>query len=154
MVQVDDSGFVYVVETGNNRIQKFDSSGHVVGWIGARSDGTLTDGWTPDGTPQASADPGGSSSPVSIRLIPGSAFLVTDNGNNRIQKFSLDGRVVAWLGGKEGGGVTSGWEISGRSAIGTVPGAFDAPFDAQMRNGRLYVADGHNGRIQVFEIIE
>ena len=155
MVQVDDSGFVYVVETGNNRIQKFDSGGHFVGWIGGRDDGTITDGWTSDGMlPHPNADPGGFSSPVSIRLIPGSAFLVADNGNNRVQKFSLDGRFVAWLGGKEGGGVTSGWETSGRSAIGTVPGAFDAPFDAQMRNGRIYVADGHNGRIQIFEIAD
>jgi DNA-binding beta-propeller fold protein YncE len=152
MVQVDDSGFVYVVEGGNNRIQKFDAGGHFVGWIGGRGDGTLTDGWESDGTSRASADPGGFSSPVSIRLIPGSAFLVADNGNNRIQKFGMDGRFMAWLGGKEGGGVTAGWEISGRSAIGTVPGAFDAPFDAQLRNGRLYVADGHNGRIQIFEI--
>lgn len=152
MVQVDDSGFVYVVEGGNNRIQKFDAGGHFVGWIGGRDDGTLTDGWTSDGTSRTNADPGGFSSPVSIRLVPGGAFLVADNGNNRIQKFGIDGRFIAWLGGKEGGGVTSGWETSGRSANGTVPGAFDTPFDAQMWNGRLYVADGHNGRIQIFEI--
>ena len=116
-----------------------------MGWIGAQNNATLTEGWETGGTSAASAEPGGFSSPVSIRLIPGSVVLVADNGNNRVQKFSLDGRFVDWLGGKAGGGVTSAWKTSDYSAAGTVPGAFDAPFDAQMRRDRQYSADGHNG---------
>jgi len=152
MVQVIDSGYFLVAETGNHRIQKFDPVGHFVGWLGARDNGALTDGWAATGLSGASAAPGGFINPVSVRLTPDNELLVADNGNNRIQKFDLDGRFVGWLGGLSGGGVTEGWQTTGQSAASNEPGAFEAPFDAQERDGKLYVADGHNGRIQIFEL--
>lgn len=152
MVMVDTSGSIYVAETGNHRIQKFDSTGHPLGWIGARSDGTVVTGWTPDGLSGPSSLPGGFINPVSVRVAAGDSFLVADNGNHRIQKFTSDGQFVAWLGGKSTGGVTSGWEATGLAAAGTIPGAFDTPFDAQLFEGKLFVADGHNGRIQIFDL--
>ncbi len=152
MVLVDSSGAIYVAETGNHRIQKFDSAGLSLGWIGARQDGSVVTGWTADGLSGPSSLPGGFVNPVSVRLTEGDSLLVADNGNHRIQKFTLDGQFVAWLGGKSGGGVTSGWEASGQAAAGTSTGAFDTPFDAQIFGGKLYVADGHNGRIQIFDL--
>jgi hypothetical protein len=151
MVLVDDTGNIYVAETGNHRIQKFDSSGRAVGWIGARDDGTIVDGWVSAGLSGPSSLPGGFLNPVSIRPLGDDTLLVADNGNHRIQKFTLDGHFVSWLGGKAGGGLTTGWETSGLAAAGTAAGAFDTPFDAQVYEGRLFVADGHNGRIQILD---
>ena len=152
MVQELDSGYFLVVETGNHRIQKFDADGHFVGWLGARDNGSLTGGWAADGDSGASSTPGGFINPTSVRLTPDDELLVTDNGNNRIQKFDLDGHFLRWLGGLAGGGVTQGWQTGGLSVARNLPGAFDAPFDAQIQGGKLYVADGHNGRIQIFEL--
>ncbi len=140
------------METGNNRIQKFSAGGVSLGWIGARADGSLTDGWATSGLSGPSSLPGGFISPVSVRLIDGDSLLVTDNANHRIQKFSSDGRFAGWLGGKATGGATAGWEVAGLSAEGSQPGVFSAPFDAVLHGGKLYVADGHNARVQIFEL--
>jgi len=152
MVRIDRNNNIIVVETGNHRIQKFSSTGVFLGWIGAKRDGTLTDGWETSGLSQESNLPGGFKSPVSLQLIDNDTMIIADNGNHRIQKFDPDGRFVAWMGGKSGGGITSGWETEGESAAGTEPGMFTAPYDALWQNGRLYVADGHNSRVQIFHL--
>ena len=152
MVQVDAQGFVYVVETGNNRVQKFSPRGEPLGWIGAREGGGLTDGWQDAGRPAASREPGGFDHPASLYLVGEEYFLIADNANHRVQKFGLDGRFRAWLGGREQGGWTRGWAQDGSSAPGREPGRFDFPCDAVQRDGRLYVADGHAGRVQVFSL--
>ncbi len=152
MVQVDDSGYIYVVETGNNRIQKFSPDGHALGWIGGKLDGTVTNGWEVGNSSIASNLPGGFNAPVSLRLIDNTYFLIADNGNHRIQKFSLDGHFLGWLGGKVNNRSTEGWATDGVSVEGSAPGFFSAPFDARYIRGKLFVADGHNGRIQIFEI--
>ncbi len=150
MVQVDNLGNIYIIETGNHRLQRFTPDGESSGWIGARDRGGLTDGWTMDGQSTASAQPGGFNAPVSLQLVGDSMFIVADNANHRIQKFDIDGHFMGWMGGKTDNSVTSGWELSGLSALGTLPGAFSAPFDARLHGNRLYVADGHNGRLQIF----
>jgi hypothetical protein len=152
MVQVDAAGFFYIVESGNHRVQKFQADGKVVGWIGGKSDGSVTDGWETGSVSAATAEPGGFNAPVSLRLVDDAYFLITDNGNHRIQKFSLDGRFLGWLGGKSDGSPTQGWATSGSSAKGTAPGTFSAPYDARYRDGKLFVADGHNARVQIIEL--
>ncbi|MEE9443817.1 MAG: NHL repeat-containing protein [candidate division Zixibacteria bacterium] len=151
MVQCDEQGNIYIVETGNHRVQKFDSSGRFLGWIGARSGGGLTDGWETTGESVASDLPGGFSAPVSLQLVNDELMIITDNTNHRIQKFDIDGHFIGWLGGKPDSTVTTGWETSGQSGPGgDAPGMFLAPYDARLHGDTLYVADGHNGRIQVF----
>jgi DNA-binding beta-propeller fold protein YncE len=152
MARTDSDGNIYVVESGNNRVQKLSPSGAFIGWIGALSGGGTTDGWAIGGTASASADPGGFNQPLSLQLCGDGSMIVTDNGNNRIQKFGADGRFISWLGGRAEGGTTSGWAAAGQAAAGDVPGAFDAPFDAVEFDGKLYVADGHNGRVQIFDL--
>lgn len=152
MVRIDADGNILVVETGNNRVQKLTPEGLPIGWFGALNDSTLTDGWIDTGFSQPASLPGGFINPVSLRLLENDTMLIADNGNHRIQKFSADGRFAVWIGGKSTGGVTSGWEADGRVAEGTEPGMFSAPFDALVHNGRLFVADGHNGRVQIFDL--
>lgn len=151
MVQVDAMGNIYVVERGNHRVQKFRPDGTSVGWIGAKADGSLTHGWEYRSDPAPSALPGGFDAPVSLQIVDGRYLLVADNGNHRIQRFTLQGRFAGWLGGRQDGSTTQGWAMTGLSMKGSAPGMFSAPYDARMREGRLYVADGHNARVQVFQ---
>jgi len=152
MVQVDGNGFIYVVETGNNRVQKFSPAGEALGWIGARADGQARAGWAIGGRPVPSREPGGFDHPASLQLVRDDYLLVADNANHRIQKFALDGRFLGWLGGRAAGGPSGGWLREGQAAQGREPGFFDYPFDVLQQHGHLYVADGHAGRVQVFEL--
>jgi len=76
-VAVDSAGDIYVSDTNNHRIQKFDSGGvHIVSWgSNGSGDGELN---TPAGLAIDSAD----------------NVYVADTGNNRIQKFNSSGSFI------------------------------------------------------------
>ena len=70
-IAVDSSGFVYVADFGNNRIQKFDSSGNYITQWGS-----------------AGAGNGQFNGPIGVAVDSLGAVYVADSGNNRIQKFA------------------------------------------------------------------
>ena len=70
-IAVDTEGFVYVADTGNHRIQKFDSTGRMVAISGQRGTGK-----------------GQFSEPVGLAVAPDGALLVADTWNHRIQRLS------------------------------------------------------------------
>jgi peptidylamidoglycolate lyase len=74
--------------------------------------------------------------PTAIAVAPDGSFYVADGyGNNRVLKFSGDGRLLFQWGTK-----------------GTGPGEFDLPHGiARDAHGRVYVADRGNSRVQVFD---
>ena len=117
-----DPKYVYVVDSGNNRIQKFDGVGNFIGkW------GTLGDG------------DGEFNQPVSVEIDDEGNVYVTDFGNNRIQKFDSNGNfVLKW--GSEG---TDAGQFQGPYGI-----AFenDEGYDPKY----IYVTDQGNHRVQIF----
>ena len=78
---VDSSGYVYVADTGNERIQKF------------TSDGTFVNKWGGPG----SGD-GEFSSPSGVAVDSSGYVYVSDTGNDRIQRFTSDGTYVSQWG--------------------------------------------------------
>lgn len=74
--------------------------------------------------------------PTAVAIAPDGSFYVTDGyGNNRVLKFSADGRLLFQWGTK-----------------GTGPGEFDLPHGIALdAGGRVYVADRGNARVQVFD---
>lgn len=153
MVATDQNGHIFVVDTGNHRVQKFATDGTFLGWIGARRDNDVTNGWSINGISVSSEIPGGFNRPTAIHWNNEDRLLiVTDTENNRIQKFSEDGLFAGWIGKQRGGTVTTGWEMEGTAESGEEPGAFLSPFYAQLHDGLLYVADTGNRRIQIIKI--
>jgi DNA-binding beta-propeller fold protein YncE len=67
---VDADGNVYVIDSGNNRIQKFDASGNY------RAQ------WGGNGTPGDAFN-----LPEDVAIGPDGSIYVADGGNNRILKF-------------------------------------------------------------------
>lgn len=61
-------------------------------------------------------------------------LLISDCTNGIIQEFSLHGELVNWFGGN-----------------GTRPGEFSLPADVKFRNGKIYVAEESNNRLQIFD---
>ncbi len=119
---VDQSdGSVYVVDTLNDRVQKFSASGDFLNVLGGGSgsgDGQLN-------RPQG----------VAVDPVSGDVY-VADTANNRVQRFTSGGTYVSQLGSPAGG-----------SADGEFLGPRRVAVDS---TGRLYVLDDGNARIQRF----
>ena len=80
---MDTSGNVYVANTSNDRIQKFDANGRFLTTWGSQGSG--------DGQFD---EPGG------VAVGADGAVYVADTVNHRIQKFSSDGALLAVWGGQ------------------------------------------------------
>ncbi len=87
-IAVDGAGNVYVADSGNHRIQKFDPNGRFLARWGRRGTGT------------AQFD-----TPRGLTIDGKGDILIIDQGNDRVQKFNTDGRFIELWGGsgkKEG----------------------------------------------------
>jgi len=161
------AGRVLAVDPPRHQVVVFSPAGEVVARWGARGagDGQLN-------FPTAIA-----------RAPDGAGFLVVDALNFRIARFSADGAWLGSFGapGEEGAGFARPKSVAvdetGRIYVsdaqrdlvlvfaadgafeyalgerGSEPGAFSHPAGVAVAAGRLYVADSHNRRIQVFEIL-
>src|SRR5258706_5352179 len=163
-IAVDASGFVYVSDTHNNRIQKFTSRGdYVTDWgakgtaagyfdypqgIAADRNGNIyvadthnhrIQKFNEHGTyvsqwGKLGSKPGEFNAPYSIAIDPTGNLLVIEAHNYRVQKFSATGVPIAQFG-----------------TNGSGPGQFDLPKGLTVdQAGNIYVADTRNKRIQKF----
>src|SRR2546422_1570243 len=161
-IAVDPSGDVYVVDTGNSRIQKFDSNGKFILSFGqsglgggqflspraivADSQGNIyvsdsgnnrIEKFTQDGVfLQAYGSSSGSNlkTPLGLSVDKSGNIYVVDNGNNRIVKLDRNGNAI------------TSWGTQGKG-----PDFFDNPRDVAVDSiGNVFVVDSNNNRIQKF----
>jgi streptogramin lyase len=90
------------------------------------------------GKPGGAAEPDYFYQPDDVLVAPNGDIFVSEGhgaGNNRIFKFSKDGKLIKTWG-----------------KLGTGPGEFDQPHALAMDSrGRLFVGDRNNNRIQIFD---
>jgi DNA-binding beta-propeller fold protein YncE len=163
-VATDSSGNVYVADTGNNRVLKFNSSGALITKWGSLGTGD-----------------GQFSSPRDLAVDSSGNVYVVDTTNNRIQKFDSSGTFVTKWGATGAGngqfnnpnGIaissvgnvyvadstnnriqrfnTSGTYASQWGTVGTGNGQFSSPQAIAIdSSGYVYVADTTNNRVQKF----
>jgi len=135
-ITVDSSGYVYVAEPNNHRIQKFTSSGTFLGWWGGDDSGNT--GWhNPDsGKIGSSGNKDGQfNNPHHCIAVDSSGHIyVADSNNNRIQKFTSSGTFETKWG-----------------SYGTGDSQFNFPIGIAVdSSGYVYVAEPNNHRIQKF----
>lgn len=159
-IAIDKQDNVYVADTLNNRIQKFDTTGKFLGkWtnLGLKSPtGITTDAQgnvyvtdtgnhrvlklDPQGKTllqfgKAGAGDGEFNGPWGIALDAAGNIFVTDNFNQRVQVFDAQGKFLTKFGSK-----------------GKGEGQFDKPVGVVISpSGKVFVADGGNNTIQGFE---
>ncbi len=152
-------GSVYVVDSVNNRIQKFTSDGaFIAAWGWGVSDGSsayqICTSSCQAGTSGANA--GQLSNPYAITVGESDqSVYVTDQNNNRIEKFASDGSfLAAWGWGVSDG--TSAFQVctTGCQAgiSGSGEGQFHNPYGIVVDStGNVYLGDGSNRRVQEFD---
>ncbi|MCP4107176.1 MAG: hypothetical protein GY749_16820 [Desulfobacteraceae bacterium] len=162
-IVADNSDYIYVADTWNNRIQKFTNGGQFVTKWGKEGHGD-----------------GEFKNPRGIAADSSSFVYVTDTSNNCVQKFTSDGRFVKKWGeeGDEEGefscphGIVAdndfiyvadscnnriqkftfdGSYVSAWGQYGRLEGEFDYPAGITIDNrGFIYISEVGNGRVQKF----
>ncbi|MGB0384289.1 MAG: flippase activity-associated protein Agl23 [Ardenticatenaceae bacterium] len=161
---VDEAGNVYVTDTGNKRVQKFDAQGNFLLQFGGAGNG-----------------PGQLSEPVGVTVAPDGTIYVADTWNLRIQSFSPEGEALQqipvgawvgqnllnkpflaasndriWISDPEGyrliemntqGEPQRVWGQYGNDANG-----LNLPLGVTFDGTRLWVADSENGRILGYDV--
>ena len=124
-LRTDRDGNVWVTDRGDHQVFKFDSQGRLLMTLGQK--GVVGDNESRDAF-------NGVADLVIARN--GDIFIADgESTNTRVVKYSSDGRFVTWWGGK-----------------GSEPGKFDEPHSIAIDSeGRLYVGDRRNKRVQVFD---
>lgn len=115
-IAFDEDSNVYVLDSGNYRIQKFDSEGRYLATLGRKGEG-----------------PGEFQMPLSLDIDNGVLY-VSDAANQRLQKLHLDGRDAGAVSMQQGAGSTirllsDGRMLSGGGfgILGMGPGGLEQP---------------------------
>ncbi|OLB03108.1 MAG: hypothetical protein AUH21_04260 [Nitrospirae bacterium 13_2_20CM_62_7] len=123
-IALDKDGNIYVADTDNHAIQKFDKDGKFLARWGG----------------EAGTQEGMLYYPRGLATSPEGDVYVADSGNNRIQKFDAEGNCI------------HAWGKFGFAWRGAEMGKFDVPWGVTTDHaGNLYVSDTSNARIQQFK---
>jgi hypothetical protein len=136
-VFVDGSGNIYVAESSNQRISKWNAAGTAQGWIGGGNTG-----WQTTAAPASGTGHQWFNGPLGVCVDGSGTIFVADLLNHRISKWTAAGSGVGWFGG-----AADGWQT------GACPGAaadyrsFNLPSSVFVLSGSFYVADDNNNRV-------
>ena len=121
-IHIGPDDTVYLVDRDAHQVLKYSTDGELVGSLGTRDQASL----------QAPFN-----HPADICVAPSGELFVADGyGNSSVHRFAADGSHIASFG-----------------SPGRGPGEFLVPHSVRVSNdGRVYVADRENNRVQVFTV--
>ncbi len=130
----DQHGYVYIADSGNNRIRRVDKSGVISPVAGAG--GFYGDGGDGGPAPQAHL-----SFPFGVAIARDGTLFISDTGNDRLRMVTPSGQIEALAGTGQGGFMGDGGPASRAQ--------FSAPEGIALDTaGHLFVADAINQRVR------
>lgn len=139
-IVIDDTGNMWVVDFGSNRVLKFND----VNNLSNGADADLVLGQSNFTNNSVETTQSGMSSPFGI-TISGLTLWVADQQNNRVLRFNSPSS-----NGQNASGVLGQSDFTS-NASGLSISAFSYPTDVTIdAAGRLYVSDNENGRVMIF----
>ena len=124
-ITIDSNGDLYCVDDDGHWIGRFTSEGQLLSSLGKRNLGAAAQSGNPFNKPTK----------VAFAPDANDLYIADGYGNARIHKFSRGGKHLFSWGG-----------------YGTDPGQFNLPHSVCTdREGRVYVADRENHRVQIFD---
>jgi trimeric autotransporter adhesin len=135
-VAIDNSGNIYISDSGNHRIRKVDPDGIISTYAG-----TGTPGYGGDGGQATAAN---LNEARSLAVFGGNALLIVDGNNNRIRKIDANG-VISTIAGTGTAGY-NGDNIAATSAQLNSPTTI-----AVGQDNTIYIVDASNARIRYIQ---
>jgi DNA-binding beta-propeller fold protein YncE len=136
-IRVDKHDNIWVVDKGSNMIMKFNPMGHVTMVLGRKEEATDEHEYPKFGGPPPRQVANYFNQPTDVAWDAAGNIYISDGyQNSRVAKISKDGDwIKAW------------------GSRGTEPGQFNTPHNLGIDNdGKVYVADRGNARIEVFDL--
>jgi hypothetical protein len=139
---VDKAGNIYISDSLNSRISKWDADGNAMGWIGGGSNDWKKLSGTASGSDFQSFN-----YPSGIFVDSDGYIYVGDRNNSRICKWDANGNAIGWIGGG-----SNGWKTSSGTSYGSDYQSFYSPINIYIDStGNIYVADYSNNRISKWD---
>jgi hypothetical protein len=137
---LDNSGNIYIAESGNNRVRKINSATGIITTIG----GTGAHGFSGDGEPATEAQ---LLAPVAVFTDTLGNVYFADSGNNRIRKITALTGIVITIAGSGPAGIGLGGD-SGEGGL-AINAHLNVPTGLCLDNfGNIYIADYSNNKIK------
>jgi DNA-binding beta-propeller fold protein YncE len=132
---IDGDDNLYLPVKNSHVVLKYDTRGSLLMTLGAWDQASDT-GWSGDYQDTVQRAAGPFNRPSDVALSPNGEIYISDGyGNARVHRFTAEGRLVL------------SWGAPGKSA----PGEFHVPHGVWVHtDGRVFVADRENNRIQIF----
>jgi DNA-binding beta-propeller fold protein YncE len=128
------SGNFVVSDQFNNRVQILTPDGQPIRVIGGLGSG-----------------PSEFIQPISVKVDEADNIFVTDSVNSRIQVFDKDGTFLTQFGQPAGAPPQLGDPPYG-NPLNLAPGVFNWTAGSDYKNGKLYVGDFFQGRVQILNV--
>jgi len=147
-IAVDSRGNLFIADSGNHRVVRFDAQGNFFSW-GSYCDLLTQEGCLdPDGEGPLEVGDGQFKTPWGLAVDASGHVYVADTWNHRIQVFDAEGRFLGKWG--EGVLVDTGEDATARAAH---PFGFYGPRAVAVDpQGNVYVADTGNERILAYRV--
>ncbi|MFC1800782.1 NHL repeat-containing protein, partial [Nanoarchaeota archaeon] len=135
-------GNIYVADTLNNRVSKWDSAGTAMGSIGMGGNG-----WSTDAGASTSNARRRFNNPSAVYVDSNGDIYIADMNNHRISKFNSSATHQGWIGG----GI-DGWQTVSGTVLGVDYQSFDSPSGVCLDgSGNIYAGDSNNDRISKWD---
>lgn len=138
-IALDPDGNILVADTHNYVVRKVDRSGMIRTFAGS------VPGFSGDGGPANKAQ---LSLPMAVAVAPDGSVFISDAGNSRVRRVSIDGKIQTLVGYGPGEGVY-GAGFAGDGGPPEKAKIFSATDLEVDHAGSLYISDSGNNRIRV-----